>query len=529
MKYNASKKSKIRELVFEEIARFAYEGGDASVLDDLPYKIVPGEIATYRDSIFLERAIVGERLRAAMGLSLRSMTEHRSVSEGVDMSMVGEKYYEPPLIDIIKFACHKCPEKRVYVTDGCQGCLARPCASACPKGAISIVNNRSVIDPQKCIKCGLCANVCPYNAIIKQDRPCVSVCGVNAIKFDEYGRAEIDHEKCASCGMCLSTCPFGAIVDKGQIYQTIKAMETHEVFAILAPAFAGQWPGLTCEKIRPAFQALGFTNVFEVAIGADMCTIQEANDFLKEVPEKLPFMATSCCPAWSSMARKNFPQHTDKISMALTPMVLTARLVKLHHPNAKIAFIGPCLAKKSEASRKSIKSYVDFTLTFEEVQGMFSAKGINFEDIPDDEPLKMTSKDGRAFASSGGVAQAVANYIKIVDPSRDVKIFKAEGLADCKKMLLLAGRGKYDGYLLEGMACPGGCINGAGNIQTLADAQKSLRTYMSHAQFDHAADTIYADWMTDLERIEEIFHEMQAEYADEAAKERISKHRSGQN
>ena len=101
-----------------------------------------------------------------------------------------------------------------------------------------------------------------------------------------------------SCGMCLVSCPFSAIVDKGQIYQTVLALKSETpVYAIVAPAIAGQFEGLKNTQIRSAFQALGFTDIREVAVGADLCTIEEAKDFLKEVPEKLPFMATSCCPA----------------------------------------------------------------------------------------------------------------------------------------------------------------------------------------------------------------------------------------
>ena len=87
-------------------------------------------------------------------------------------------------------------------------------------------NGRSVIDPEKCVKCGSCINACEYNAIIRQERPCVKACEVGAIGMDSQGRAEIDQEKCVSCGMCLVSCPFVAIVDKGQIYQTIKAMQS---------------------------------------------------------------------------------------------------------------------------------------------------------------------------------------------------------------------------------------------------------------------------------------------------------------
>ena len=439
-----------------------------------------------------------------MGMSLRPMTEHAHISKGLDESMIEEKYYEPPLINIIKFACHACPEKRVYVTDGCQGCLEHPCKEVCPKDAISIVHGKSQIDPEKCIKCGKCMDACSYNAIIKQERPCAKACGMGAIHSDEYGRAEIDQDKCVSCGMCLVNCPFSAIVDKGQIYQTIKAIQSDTpVYAILAPAIAGQFgPEMTESRIRSGFKALGFTDVAEVAVGADLCTIEEAHDFMDEVPEKMPFMATSCCPAWAMMAKKSFPQLADNISMALTPMVLTARLIKKKHPGCKIAFVGPCAAKKLEASRRSVKSYVDFVLTFEEVAGMFNAKEIFFADLPEDKPLREASGDGRGFAASGGVAKAVVNYIKKLDPSRDVKVVSAEGLDNCKKMLMLAKAGKYNGYLLEGMACPGGCIAGAGTLRPINKAAQALAESQKAADFAQAADTTYADWIPDLEKFD---------------------------
>lgn len=498
-----SSKTKIRRQIFTEIARMAYEGDDCKKLDELPYKILPGEIATYRESIFLERAIVGERLRVAMGMSLRSISEHAAISQGVEASVVEEKYYEPPLINVIKFACNSCPEKRVLVTEGCQGCLEHPCIEVCPKDAIHMVNGKSYIDQDKCIKCGKCAEACQYNAIIKQERPCAKACGMNAIRSDEYGRAEIDQDKCVSCGMCLVNCPFSAIVDKGQIYQTIMAIKSKTpVYAILAPAIAGQYIGMKNNKIRNAFKALGFEDVREVAVGADLCAIEEAKDFLAEVPEKLPFMATSCCPAWAQMAKKLYPEQAECISMALTPMVLTARLVKQKHPECKIVFVGPCAAKKLEASNPAIRSYVDFVLTFEEVAGMFEAKGLRWTEIPEGEPLFRASADGRGFAVSGGVAAAVVKAVKRLDPSREMKVVKAEGLAECKKMLLMAKTGKYNGYLLEGMACPGGCVAGAGTLEPIKKSAAALEVMKKEAEFEECIDTKYGPRLDALEKLD---------------------------
>jgi len=492
----------IRKRVFAEVAKLSYEyaDGDLSLMNQIPYNVIPGVVSSYRDSVFLERAIVTERMRLAMGLNLRDYDEYSSPTVGAEECVQPEKYYQPPLINIIKFACHKCPDNVMMVTDACQGCLAHPCKEVCPKDAITISGGRSHIDPEKCIKCGKCKEVCPYGAINKMERPCAKACGMKAIGSDELGCADIDQSKCVSCGQCLVSCPFGAIADKAQIFQTIQAIRSDvPVYAAIAPAVTGQFgPDLTPEKIRPAFKALGFEDVVEVAIGADLCTIQEAEDFIREVPEELPYMGTSCCPAWSVMAKKTFPDQAKNISMALTPMVLTGRLIKRLHPGCKVAFIGPCSAKKLEASRRSIRSDIDFVLTFEEVMGMFEGKEVDFKSLPEDDTMHGASADGRGFAVSGGVANAVANYIKEHYPDREVKIERAEGLADCRKLMQLAKAGKYNGYLLEGMACPGGCIAGAGTSQNIAKTAKAIQEHQKVSTMQHASTSNYSDILDKL-------------------------------
>ena len=255
-------------------------------------------------------------------------------------------------------------------------------------------------------------------------------------------------------------------------------------------------------KIRNAFKALGFTDVVEVAVGADLCTVEEAKDFMEEVPEKQPFMATSCCPAWSVMAKKTFPDIAPYISMALTPMVLTGRLTKQDHPGCRVVFIGPCAAKKLEASRRSIRSDIDFVLTFEEVAGMFTAKEVDFAALEnDEEPLSFSSADGRGFAVSGGVAKAVVNAIHRMNPEREVKIANAQGLDECMKLLRMAKAGKYNGYLLEGMACPGGCVAGAGTINVPEkSAAENLKSKKS-STFETACESPYVDILPELENL----------------------------
>ena len=506
----------IRRRVFAEVATICYMAGSnpgwkAEYLDkrfeELPYEIIQGDIATHRESVFLERAIIEERIRLAMGMDLQGVDKPQSVSDGLEEAVVADSYYNPPLINVIKFACNSCEDNVYRVSSACQGCLAHPCIEICPKDAVSFKHGKAFIDHAKCVACGRCAQVCPYHAIHHHVRPCADACGMKAIGSDEHGRAEINYEKCVSCGQCLINCPFGAIADKSQIAQVIfSIVGGDEVIAIVAPAFVGQFGGKgNVGKLRGAFATLGFAGVEEVAIGADLCAIEEADMFLEEVPEKMPFMGTSCCPAWSAMAKMEFPEHKECISMALTPMVLTARMVRQNHPSAKIVFVGPCSAKKLEAMRESVRSEVDFVLTFEEMAGMMKAKGIDYLKLEDDNKsdFDIASEDGRNFAVAGGVANAVVNVIKEREPEREVKVFNAEGLAECRKMLRDATRGKYPGYLLEGMACPGGCVAGPGTLQAINKSAAAVKRYAKKSPHKHAVDNELRSLIHQLERAED--------------------------
>ena len=485
----------IRKKVFTEVARMAYSGKGYEAANDLPYIIVPGDRPLHRESVFLERAIAGERVRLAMGLSLRPADGRHLVTEGMDAAAVAEQYYEPPLINIIPYACHACPTNQYKVTEHCQNCLARSCEKVCPKDAISFVNGRSWIDPNKCIRCGKCAKACAYNAIIHMERPCAASCGMDAIGSDEQGRAVINQDKCVACGQCLVSCPFGAIVDKGQIYQVIQSiLQGEKVIAIVAPAFIGQFgKHSTPGKFVTAMKELGFARVVEVAVGADMCTIEEAKDFLEKVPAEQNYMATSCCPAWHSMIEKLFPSEMGKISMTLTPMVFTARLMKKEFPGCKVVFVGPCAAKKLEAIRADIRSDVDFVLTFEELNGMFEARDIDFAKLEEANVLNEGTAAGRGFAVSGGVAKAVTDLVHEQHPDMEIKTARAEGLRDCRKLMLMAKAGKYNGYLLEGMGCPGGCVAGAGTLLPVDLAAKVVGRYQSEADAVSPTESSYRD------------------------------------
>ena len=456
---------RLRKQVFTEVACVAWESDNINEdIEAIPYKITPGDVPLYRESIWRERAICAERVRLAMGMSLRPEDQPVHVTAGITESNISEKYYEPPLMQVIPSACDACAVKRYKVTDNCRGCVAHPCVEVCPKGAISLQNGRSVIDQDKCIKCGKCRAACPYSAIAYETRPCADACGVNAIESDELGRARINPDKCVSCGMCMVNCPFGAIADKSQIFQLIRALkEGGEIIAEIAPAYIGQFGNAGPKKVKAALMELGFSEVYEVALGADMGAVTEAHHYVKEVVNgDLPFLLTSCCPSWSMLAKLYFPDMADKVSSALTPMVATARTIKKKHPNARVVFVGPCASKKLEASRRSVRSDVDFVITFEELAAMFDAKGIDPEKLEHEEEIHDATGAGRGYGVAGGVAEAIEKCINAYYPDVDVYIEHAEGLDECRKMLLLAKTGKKDGCLIEGMGCPGGCVAGAG-------------------------------------------------------------------
>jgi [FeFe] hydrogenase (group B1/B3) len=477
---------KTRRAIFREVANMAYNSTNlVADMEALPYKLSDAEKSPYWNNIYREREIIRERTRLAMGMSLRPENEPVQVSQGVEESNIDEKYYEPPLMQVISSACNACPENRYDVTDKCMGCLAHPCNEVCPKGAISMVGGKSVIDQDKCIKCGKCKAVCPYDAISHQQRPCLAHCGVNAIESDSYGRAYIDSEKCVSCGQCMVSCPFGAIADKSQIFQLIRALQSgRKIIAQVAPAFVGQFgANVTPDMIKTALKELGFYDVYETAIGADMGAMTEAEHYVKEVATgELPFLLTSCCPSWSVLAKKFFPETIDKISNALTPMVATARVIKQEHPDAGVVFIGPCASKKLEASRRTIRSDVDFVITFEELAGMFEAKGIFVEEIQAMDKLEGATSAGRGYGVAGGVASAIEECIKEYYPDTEIHIEHAESLAECKKMLMLAKAGKKTGCLIEGMACPGGCVAGAGTNIAIPTATKELLGFKASAE-----------------------------------------------
>ena len=432
----------IKYKVLREVIRRAYEGG----LEDaytIPRTIAPGPKAETRCCIHKERAVLMDRVHMAMG---------------------GNKE-NPNVIEVLYEACDECPAGGMMVTDVCRGCLMHSCKEVCPKDAITIVDHRCTIDKTKCIECGKCAQACPYSAIIAQKRPCIKSCKVKAISINDEDKAEIDNAKCISCGACVVSCPFGAISDKSLVLDIIKMLKESEdnsryrVYAVIAPAIVSQCRFGRASQVVTAIKKLGFHQVVEAAIGADITLYNEAREFKEKAEEsENPVMTTSCCPAFVRFVENNFPELKDAISTSVSPMVMAARLIKHSDPTAKVVFIGPCAAKKFEYTLEKTQGMIDSVMSFEELQAFVDARGIDTTQC-EDSTLDNASFYGRIFAKSGGIAQGVA-YVAGKMGIEGVKPVAMNGIDQCRQHLTLLRAKKATANFFEGMACDGGCVGG---------------------------------------------------------------------
>lgn len=436
----------VQELKYKVLMEVAYQtwlGNDSfAVFNEIANEIVKKDQPSMRCCIYKDRAVVAERIRLALG---------------------GAKD-NPNVIQVIDIACDECPEAGHTVTDLCRGCIAHRCADACKLGAITFDEEQIAhIDKSKCVECGKCAKVCPYGAIADFKRPCERACKLDAIHMAEGGEAQIDPDKCVACGACVYQCPFGATVDVSSIVDvinTIKASENntkYKVYAIVAPAIASQFTYAKLEQVVTAIKELGFCSVEEVALGADMVAYSEAQELMER-----GFLTSSCCPAFVKYIKTRFPELEEHISHNLSPMAQLGKFIKEHDKDARVVFIGPCTAKKAEIKQEHVKEYIDYVMTFEELQAVIDSKDIIVEELPET-PLAEASYYGRIFARIGGLTDAVTQAVKELG-AEDFKFdpIVCEGIDKCKPALMRAKKGVLPNNFIEGMICSGGCIGGAG-------------------------------------------------------------------
>ena len=395
---------KLKYDVLKAVIRNEYEHCYDNIYIDIPKEISPGPKATMRCCIYKERAIVQERIKLALG---------------------GDKN-NPNVVEVIDIACDECPIGGIFVTPACRGCIVHRCQEVCPRGAIQIIDHKAVVDKSKCIECGKCTQACPYGAIIAQKRPCVNSCKVKAITVGEDKKAVIDNGKCISCGACVYQCPFGAIVDKSLIMDCIDILKKSEnntkyhVYAVIAPSIVSQFKYAKIEQVVTGMRKLGFHQVVEAALGADITLYHEAEEWKEKGT-----LTTSCCPSFVMFVEKNFPELAKYVSSSVSPMVETAMLIKRTDPAGKVIFIGRDIEVGS----------------LEETS------------------LDNASFYGRIFAKSGGIAQGVADVAKEYGVE-GIKPLAMNGIDECRAALTKLKFNRAVENFFEGMACDGGCLNG---------------------------------------------------------------------
>lgn len=455
----------IKHEVLYRVAKAAFNGTLEEDEQKIPYEIIPGTQPTFRCCVYKEREIIRQRISFVKNVH----------------PITGEPCRNT--VQIIPAACEGCPITRFVVTDNCQKCLAKKCQQACNFQAITMLRDKAYIDPEKCRECGKCHDACPYNAIADLMRPCKRTCPVDAITMDEDKKVQIDESKCIRCGSCIKDCPFGAITDSSRMLEVIAHLESSRpVYAMIAPAGEGQFgSNVNMQALREGVKQLGFEDMVEVSIGADFVADAEATEWLEAYKEGKK-MTTSCCPAFVHMIERHFPELADCVSTTISPMAATARLIRAKYPDAVCIFIGPCIAKKSEAGQWQDvpNANADLVLTFEELDAMFRAKGVELSSFGTN--VQQGTIYGKRFANAGGVTKAVLQSFKEkgVDASQ-IKVQECNGAAECKKALLMMKVGKLPADFMEGMACVGGCVNGPGSVKPEVLAKRDREKLLAQA------------------------------------------------
>jgi len=440
----------------------------------IPYDMRPkGCEVPYRCCVYKERAIIKDRIIADLGISIENDDEKTLLSDYASQALK-RKTPDKKVLTVLEAACKGCVPNRVFVTNLCQGCVARQCLNSCKFGAISIVEGKSVIDGTKCKGCMQCIKACPYSAIVKVKVPCEDSCPVSAIEKDESGHAKIDFNKCITCGKCVEGCPFGAVHEKSQIIDILKAMKVgKKVISMVAPAIMGQF---LCEpeQLHSAIKKLGFYDVYEVAYGADITTRHEAKDFVERMERGDEFMTTSCCAGYIQLTEKILPEIKPFMSTSKTPLYYTSEIVKKEHPDCISVFFTPCTAKRVEVKNNPL---IDYVINFEELQAWFNAKEIDVSKCEKTLFKKEASKQGREYPLTSKVAKAVETLVDedIIIKAHCINGLNKQSIAELKKYAI-TGECEF-GNMVEVMACEGGCIGGNGTIGALKTAVKQINTY----------------------------------------------------
>lgn len=462
----------VRQRLLTRLIKLWNENELIEKIDRLPIELSPRKSHVLgRCCVHKERAVWKYKALPLMGFDMSDEEDELTpLSEYARRALNREKTRDN-IMCVVDEACSSCVRTNYQITNLCRGCVARACSLNCPKDAIEFDSETSQgrINQSKCISCGKCFNSCPYHAIVHIPIPCEEACPVGAITKDEYGVEHIDETKCIYCGKCLNSCPFGAIFEISQVFDVLQSLRRGEkVVAMVAPAILSQYKA-PAEFIYNSIKEIGFADVVEVARGAVVTTERESAELKEKLEEGQAFMTTSCCPSYMEMAEKHAPELKKYISSTRSPMYYTAEIVREQYPDAKVVFIGPCIAKRKEARRDEM---VDYVMTFEELQAIFEGMEIALDE---DKVYKLpitVAREAHGFAQNGGVTAAVAAHVNGEFEFTNQQISNL----DKKTVALLRAigkSGKAPAQFLEVMACEGGCISGP-SMHTAYDAGRKL-------------------------------------------------------
>jgi [FeFe] hydrogenase (group B1/B3) len=466
----------IRRELMTRLAKMLNEGTIEQEIDRIPIEMRPRYSETSRCCIHKDRAVIKYKLMALLGFNIEDEEDELTpLSEYARMASARGKKSSSTMLTVVDEACSSCVKANYVVTNMCRGCVARPCTMNCNKDAIVFVNGQAIIDSTKCVNCGLCQKVCPFHAIIYQPVPCEESCPVGAITKDELGIERINKSKCINCGKCVVACPFGAVMEKthfAELYRGFKS--SRKVVAMVAPAIAGQFK-VPMEKIMGAFKELGFDDVVEVAVGADITSQYESEEFLERMGEGAPFMTTSCCPAYVNLVDRHIPELKPFVSHTKSPMYYTAELARQKYPDGILVMVAPCTGKRHEAF---YDPNVDLVISFEEFGALMVAHGVEITGAEPENIDKEVTNVARGFGYSGGVTNAVLAYA----PTAKVEPVVINGIDKSQIRALKQFPKSCPGNFVEVMSCEGGCVGGCNVIANPKIALRQIDELMKRSK-----------------------------------------------
>ena len=455
----------LRRELMTHLVRLLIEDRLVEDIDRIPIIMRPRDKMAYRDSVAKDRAVLKYQLMAFLGFNIQDEEDELAPLSTYARRALDRRELTDVILTVVDEACSSCHKAQHVVTNQCRACLARPCTLNCPKKTIDFVEGHAYIHQENCVNCGMCKEVCPYNAIIYSPVPCEAACPVDAIFRNEQGVEHIDETKCVSCGKCKVACPFGAVMEKSHLVEIFsRKREGHPIAVMVAPAIAAQF-NTSLGRVLHSFKLLGFDYVYEVAQGADVTTSTEAAELKERLAAGAAFMTTSCCPGYTGTVRRHIPELVPFVSHTLSPMAYAAQIAKREHPEAVTVFVSPCSAKRYEAFHDP---NVDYVLTFEEYGAWLIAAGVDVNTVMPELPSGDITQDSRFYGRSAGVFTAVKN--KAGDfPIRE-RVFNGVDKAAIRELKRLPKSSEFN--FVEVMMCEGGCIGGP---NTLSNPRVALR------------------------------------------------------